>query len=76
MGPMGAAPGYGYHGAAPPPAYGHEDWVPAYEPPQGGTKVDPNQNSNSNVQGRPGGGGSSQVPVPVYPGGDLGSRRV
>lgn len=73
MGPMGAAPGYGYHaGAAPPPAYGHEDWVPAYEPPQGSTKVDPNQSGN--VQVREGGGGSSQVPV--YHGGDLGSRRV
>lgn len=27
----------------PPPAYGENDYVPAYAPPQGGSKVNPNQ---------------------------------
>lgn len=37
MGPMG-------YGQPPPPAYPHDDYVPAYTPPQGPNKVDPNQN--------------------------------
>ena len=80
MYPMGPMVGYGGarmgpDGQPPPPAYGHEDWVPAYEPPRGSTKVNPDQNVNVREAGS-----SSQGPgqgqVPPYAGGDLGSRVV
>ena len=76
----------GPDGAAPPPAYGHGDWapVPAYEPPRGGSKVNPDQggnngSENANAQVGVGGGSSQQGqqgPVYEYGGGDLGTRVV
>ncbi|KAJ9661803.1 hypothetical protein H2198_001768 [Neophaeococcomyces mojaviensis] len=44
-----------------PPAYGEHEWVPPYQPPQGGSKVDPDQN----YQHHNNGGSSSLNPYPA-----------
>jgi len=37
----------------PPPAYGEHDYVPPYAPPQGGSKVNPDQSYEHNQQSGP-----------------------
>ena len=56
----------------PPPAYGHEDYVPAYMPPQGPNKINPDQNYQPPMGAPP--GESSSHPQQQYAGGDLSSR--
>lgn len=59
------------HGAAvplntygpPPPAYGENDYVPPYAPPQGGSKVDPDQNYPHQPHYQPGSGPSQPAPA-------------
>ncbi len=80
---MGA---YGQQQQPPPPAYGHEDYVPAYTPPQGPNKVNPDQNYvYQPPQGAPptgpgqaqmvyGEGSSGPQPQQEHPSGDLGRR--
>lgn len=49
----------------PPPAYGENDYVPPYAPPQGGSKVNPNQTFQSEVQN--GGAGQNIESGPSHP---------
>jgi hypothetical protein len=84
MGPYGA--GGAGNMQPPPPAYGahgQEDYVPAYSPPMGGNKVNPDQNFGQGLpqtgtvrEGGDGAGasGQGQAQAQNHPGGDLGQR--
>ena len=73
--PMGAMPPQ--YGPA-PPAYGEGEFVPPYAPPEGGSKVNPDQAGNVNVNVRETGQESGVVGSSSenHPGEDLGNRHV
>lgn len=47
----------------PPPAYGENDYVPPYAPPQGGSKVNPDQSYHQPGHNEPGSGPSQPAPA-------------
>lgn len=46
-----------------PPAYGENDYVPPYAPPQGGSKVNPDQSYQQPGYNQPGSGPSQPAPA-------------
>ena len=63
------------HTGPPPPAYGHEDYVPAYTPPQGPNKVNPDQSYHAPQGPPPQQFGTVASGSGPHPGGDLGHRQ-
>lgn len=50
----------------PPPAYGENDYVPPYAPPQGGSKVNPDQSYQNTQQAGPSHPAPTAPSAPAY----------